>query len=168
MIDKWYHSETGALSPHCTTLNERRVHLCQVYVARQQNQNHPLHLNLPSWGKFSIHNYHLRSGANYRLRLICTKRTQDEHSENYKLNCMYVVHCDHCIAYYTFATSVFVYLLSLKAVAVPDPDLEIKGGQSSRTVNKERGAVSKIFFRPFGPQFSLKIRGTGPPGPSPG
>ena len=98
-IDKRYQSETGTLSPHCTTLNERRVHLCQVYVARQQNENH--------WGKSSIHSYHLRSGANYRLRLICTKRTQDAQSENYKLNYMCVFHCDHCIVYYTFATSVF-------------------------------------------------------------
>ena len=41
---------------------------------------------------------------------------------------------------------------------MPVPDLEI------------RGAVSKIFFRPFGPQFGLKIReggGAGPPGPLP-
>ena len=28
--------------------------------------------------------------------------------------------------------------------------------------------MSKIFFRPFGPQFGLKIRGAGPPGPFPG
>ena len=33
-------------------------------------------------------------------------------------------------------------------LAVPDPDLEIRGGA-------------------FGPQFGLKIRGGGPPGPSP-
>ena len=33
-------------------------------------------------------------------------------------------------------------------LAVPDPYLEIRGGA-------------------FGPQFSLKIRGAGPPGPSP-
>ena len=32
-----------------------------------------------------------------------------------------------------------------------------------------RGAASKNFFRPFGPQFSLKIRGgAGGSGPSPG
>ena len=41
---------------------------------------------------------------------------------------------------------------------VPDPDLGMGGGGSP-----------PIFFRPFGPQFSLKIRGGGgPPGPSPG
>ena len=39
-----------------------------------------------------------------------------------------------------------------------DPDVEIRGG-----------AVSKHFFRPFGPLFGPKIRGyPGPPGPSPG
>ena len=37
-----------------------------------------------------------------------------------------------------------------------DPDLQIRGG-----------AVSKNFFWSFGPQFGLKIRGAGPPGPSP-
>ena len=30
-----------------TTLNERRVHLCQIYIARLQNENHPLHFILP-------------------------------------------------------------------------------------------------------------------------
>ena len=50
-IDKRYQSETGTFSPHCTTLNERRVHLCQVYVARQQNETHPSHLNLPKLGE---------------------------------------------------------------------------------------------------------------------
>ena len=44
---------------------------------------------------------------------------------------------------------------------MPDPDLEIRGG--------EGGAVSKRIFRPFEPQFGLKIRGEpGPPGHSPG
>ena len=34
------------------------------------------------------------------------------------------------------------------------------GGRSSRPWDKERGAVlKKIFFRPFGPQLGLKIRG---------
>ena len=40
-----YNEALSALSP--TTLNERRVHLCQVYVARLQNQNHPLYFILP-------------------------------------------------------------------------------------------------------------------------
>ena len=40
-------------------------------------------------------------------------------------------------------------------------DSEIRGGGG--------GAVSKIFFRPFGPQFGLEIRGGGEGrGPSPG
>ena len=37
---------------------------------------------------------------------------------------------------------------------VPDPDLEIGGGERG-------GVVSKTFLRPFGPQFGLKIRGGG-------
>ena len=36
-----------------------------------------------------------------------------------------------------------------------------RGGQSSRPLDK-------FFFRPFRPQFGLKIRWKGPPGPSPG
>ena len=44
-----------------------------------------------------------------------------------------------------------------KLTTVPDPDLEIKGGGG-----KGRGAdLRKNFFRPFGPQFGLKIRGRG-------
>ena len=44
--------------------------------------------------------------------------------------------------------------------AVPNPVLEIKGVS----------CLQKFFFRPFGPQFGLKIRGGGggSPGPSPG
>ena len=46
---------------------------------------------------------------------------------------------------------------------VPDPNLEIK---------VDRGGLQKKFYRPFRPQFCLKIRGAsgipGPPGPSPG
>ena len=38
------------------------------------------------------------------------------------------------------------------------PDPEIRGGG---------GSLPKKFFRPFKPQFGLKIRGGGPPGPSP-
>ena len=45
-----YNEALSALS--LTTLKERRVHLCQVYIARLQNENHPLHsLN---WRKFTI------------------------------------------------------------------------------------------------------------------
>ena len=52
--------------------------------------------------------------------------------------------------------------------AVPDPDLEIRGGGGgglSRPL--EKGGLQKNFFRSFGPQFGLKIRGCGPPGPLP-
>ena len=44
-----------------------------------------------------------------------------------------------------------------KLITVPDPDLEIKGGGGG---NGRRSH----FFRPFGPQFGLKIRrrGRGP------
>ena len=58
--------------------------------------------------------------------------------------------------------------------AVPDPDLEIRGGGegggSSRPLDKgEGGWFSKKIFRPFGPQFGLQIRAPPPPpGPSPG
>ena len=40
----------------------------------------------------------------------------------------------------------------------------------SRPSDKEEegGGLEKFFFRPFGSQFGLKIRGAGPPGPSPG
>ena len=57
---------------------------------------------------------------------------------------------------------------------MPDPDLEIRKGWSSRPLDKEGGgggAVSKQkFCRSFGSQIALKIRGEGPgsPGPSPG
>ena len=54
---------------------------------------------------------------------------------------------------------------------VPDPDLEIRGGRSSIPVIPghplhKRGGSSKTFFRPFGPQIGLNIRGE--PGPLPG
>ena len=45
-------------------------------------------------------------------------------------------------------------------ITVPDPDLEIRGGQSSGPL--ERGGRSpKKFFLPFGPQFGIKIWGGG-------
>ena len=50
---------------------------------------------------------------------------------------------------------------------VPDPDLEIwdkreeGGGRSSRLLDGGGGGSPKNFFRPFGPQFGLKIRGRG-------
>ena len=60
-----------------------------------------------------------------------------------------------------------------KNKTVPDPDLEIRGGrQSSRPLGKGGGGGGgggnqKTFFWPFGPQFGLKLRGGGPPGPLP-
>ena len=68
-----YNEALYALS--LTTLKERRVHLCQVYIARLQNENHPgLHFILPKLEE--VHNnYHLRSGATYRLRPICKTKS---------------------------------------------------------------------------------------------
>ena len=49
---------------------------------------------------------------------------------------------------------------------MPDPDLEIRGGWSSRPLDKGGAQSPKkiTLFHPFGQQFGLKIRG----GPSPG
>ena len=59
-----------------------------------------------------------------------------------------------------------------------DPHLQISdrwggggGGGNSDPEIREGPVSPKIFFRPFGPQFGLKIRaggGAGPPVPSPG
>ena len=62
--------------------------------------------------------------------------------------------------------------------AVPDPDREMRcggggrgggreggGEQSSRPLEKEGARSPKSFFRSFGPQYDLKIRGGGPPAP---
>ena len=61
----------------------------------------------------------------------------------------------------------------VRVLAVPDTVLEIRDwGQSSKPLEKGGGGggslqkTQKNFFRPFGPQFGLKIRGN--PGPSPG
>ena len=61
----------------------------------------------------------------------------------------------------------------VRVLALPDADLEIRDwGQSSKPLEKGGGGggglqkTPKNFFRPFGPQFGLKIRGN--PGPSPG
>ena len=62
----------------------------------------------------------------------------------------------------------------VRVLAVPDTDLEIREwGRSSRSLENGGGAgggcLQKNFFRPFGPQFGLKIKGgPGPPSPSPG
>ena len=60
-----------------TTLRERRTHLCQVYIDRLRNENHPLHLILPKREGF-VHNYNLRFGVSRIMRPSCrTKRTQE-------------------------------------------------------------------------------------------
>ena len=49
-----------------------------------------------------------------------------------------------------------------------NPDLEIRGGaRSSRPFDKGWGGGRSLknFLGPFEPQFSLKLRGAGPPGP---
>ena len=50
-----------------------------------------------------------------------------------------------------------------------DPGLQIKGGPGFPYPEIRGEAGLKIFFwgGPFRPQFGLKIRGPGPPGPSP-
>ena len=56
--------------------------------------------------------------------------------------------------------------LFLWQMAVPVPDLEIRGrGVWPWDKRRGGGAFSKNFFRPFGSQFGLKIRGG--PGPPP-
>ena len=64
-------------------------------------------------------------------------------------------------------------MMGLCYSSVADPDLQIRerwgGGGGSHPDTEKRGVVSKDIFRPFGPQFALKIRGgAGPPDPSPG
>ena len=47
---------------------------------------------------------------------------------------------------------------------MPDPALEIRGGGaggSSRPLDKRGPGLQKKFFRPFGPQFGLRLRGGG-------
>ena len=49
---------------------------------------------------------------------------------------------------------------------VADPELHLRGPRSSSPWNKgEWGGSRKIFFRPLGPHFGLKIRGAGSPRP---
>ena len=48
--------------------------------------------------------------------------------------------------------------ISQERIAVPDPDLDIRGG-SHPDPEIRGGSVSKKFFWLFGPQFNLKISG---------
>ena len=50
-----------------TTLRDRRAHLCQFYIDRLWNENHPLHFMLPKQ-KEVVHNYNLRSGISRSTR----------------------------------------------------------------------------------------------------
>ena len=60
-----------------TALSDRRAHLCQVYIDRLRNENHPLHFMLPKQEEV-VHNYNLRSGISRSTRPTCgTKRTQE-------------------------------------------------------------------------------------------
>ena len=63
-------------------------------------------------------------------------------------------------------------ILLIRWYAVGDPDPAGGGGEgvarSSRPRDKEGGSLRKKFFRPFGPQFDLKIRGAPSPGLSRG
>ena len=55
--------------------------------------------------------------------------------------------------------------------SVADRDLQIRGrgGHPDPEIRGGGGGLKKNLFRPFGPQFGLKIRGAGgPPGTSPG
>ena len=56
-------------------------------------------------------------------------------------------------------------------IVVADPDIQIRGGGggAGHPDPETRGmpGLQKNFFRPFGLQFSLKITGVRPPGPSP-
>ena len=47
------------------------------------------------------------------------------------------------------------------APTVPDPDLEIRGPRSSRSLDKGGGWSPKKCSRPLGRRFGLKIGGTG-------
>ena len=49
-------------------------------------------------------------------------------------------------------------IIKLKVLAVPDPDLEIRGGGRGAGGHLDPLIKKKNFFRPFGPQFDLKIR----------
>ena len=52
------------------------------------------------------------------------------------------------------------FVTHLIITALPDPDLEIRWGRSSRPLDKG-GRSPKNFFSPFGTQFGLKIKGGG-------
>ena len=60
-----------------TTLSDTCAHLCQVYIDRLQNENHPLHFMLIKQEEV-VHNYDIRSGISRSTRPTCrTKHTQE-------------------------------------------------------------------------------------------
>ena len=72
----------------------------------------------------------------------------------------------HAAKVYDIRTRIDSFLGTHKPVA--DLDLQIRGGGGGHPDPEIRGGpVFKNFFRLFGRPFSRKIRGAGPPGPSP-
>ena len=76
------------------------------------------------------------------------------------------------VLYMTNFLSVDYIFDDLLVNSVPDPHLEIRGGGGGglviQTLRWRRGRPPINFFRPFGPQFGLKIRcGPGLPRPLP-
>ena len=83
-----------------------------------------------------------------------------------------VLMCEHKLYPYGFRAC--AKAIGIVWTTVADPDLQIRGGGEGGGDHPDPeirgGAVSsKNFFRPFGPQFGLKIRGCSapPPGSSP-
>ena len=69
----------------------------------------------------------------------------------------------------SFIANAQVPILLIRRYAVGDPDLQIRGGGGGSghpDPEIRSGQSPKNFFRPFGPQFGLKIRGA-PPRPLP-
>ena len=79
-----YNEALNALN--LTTLSDSRVHLCQVYIDRLRNENHPLHFMLPKQEEV-VHNYNLRSGISFSTRPTC--RTRGEANARSKIIIMH-------------------------------------------------------------------------------
>ena len=66
----------------------------------------------------------------------------------------------------TAMVALLVFIMAIQGYSGPDPNLETRGGQSSRPFEKSGGGGGvgglQKTFRPFGPQFGLKI-GPRPP-----
>ena len=70
-----YYEALNALN--LTTLCEKRAHLCQVYIDRLRNANHPLHFTLPKQEEV-VHNYNLRFGISHSTRPTCRSKRMQE------------------------------------------------------------------------------------------